>query len=423
MTMTRALRAPVSNPSRLEQLLNKDFLSAIVAEAAQTMNWLQDVRFACITRVHPRGGGGFVAEAEVSAAQGDRLFVFIEAPAEDIDTHAAHVLHRYEKQACRMGHTNAQVSPVYVDAGLGICVRPRGVDELIDGLAVVDVKRPGPLAGLEPPDLLAHRLNRRAVLRFARPRGGNVIAKLYKKGSGKLLEAIQITKLLERTAFGDSSPVRIPEIVAHLESWNGYVMSETPGVPLSRLSGQMRMQGMRLAGSAMGRLHRLPLRLQKNHTISDETKLLRDWVQFSGPFLPINNRITAQALNAIESVFNEIGDGPVSLIHRDFHDGQILCEGNRATLIDFDTACNGDPAQDIGNFLAHLDFAALLGVATNSDGVEAFFDGYREAFENPDATRVDAHRRATSLRLACIHAFAPHSTDACKQLVAKVLGA
>jgi aminoglycoside phosphotransferase (APT) family kinase protein len=41
-------------------------------------------------------------------------------------------------------------------------------------------------------------------------------------------------------------------------------------------------------------------------------------------------------------------------IHRDFYADQVIVDGARLHLIDFDLYCEGDPALDVGNFLGHL---------------------------------------------------------------------
>lgn len=41
-------------------------------------------------------------------------------------------------------------------------------------------------------------------------------------------------------------------------------------------------------------------------------------------------------------------------IHRDFYGDQIVVAGDRLYILDLDQFCEGDPALDIGNFLAHM---------------------------------------------------------------------
>ncbi|PSN10215.1 hypothetical protein C7271_26345, partial [filamentous cyanobacterium CCP5] len=44
----------------------------------------------------------------------------------------------------------------------------------------------------------------------------------------------------------------------------------------------------------------------------------------------------------------------LTLIHRDFYPDQILVDHNRLWLVDLDLGCLGDPALDMGNFIAHM---------------------------------------------------------------------
>ena len=43
-----------------------------------------------------------------------------------------------------------------------------------------------------------------------------------------------------------------------------------------------------------------------------------------------------------------------TMIHRDFYDAQVLWDGARAWIVDFDQLSVGDPALDLGHFVAHL---------------------------------------------------------------------
>ncbi|MBE9113788.1 phosphotransferase, partial [Nodosilinea sp. LEGE 07298] len=45
---------------------------------------------------------------------------------------------------------------------------------------------------------------------------------------------------------------------------------------------------------------------------------------------------------------------PHSTIHRDFYADQVLVDGDRLWLVDLDLCCQGSPAVDIGNFIAHI---------------------------------------------------------------------
>lgn len=67
------------------------------------------------------------------------------------------------------------------------------------------------------------------------------------------------------------------------------------------------------------------------------------------------------------------------LIHGDFYGKQILLADGRAAVLDFDQARLGDPAEDLGNYRAHLLRDVLRGRITSgrADAMwTAFLDGY-----------------------------------------------
>ena len=43
-------------------------------------------------------------------------------------------------------------------------------------------------------------------------------------------------------------------------------------------------------------------------------------------------------------------------MHGDFYDKQVIVDSGKASLIDFDESCLGDPALDLGNYTAHLEW-------------------------------------------------------------------
>ena len=50
----------------------------------------------------------------------------------------------------------------------------------------------------------------------------------------------------------------------------------------------------------------------------------------------------------------ELSDDDMTLSHSDFHPAQVLVDGNQGFLIDLTRATIADPADDLGNFLAHI---------------------------------------------------------------------
>ena len=75
-------------------------------------------------------------------------------------------------------------------------------------------------------------------------------------------------------------------------------------------------------------------------------------------------------------------------------------------MLDWDCLRLGEPEQDLANFVAHLDLEATRGALPKTDGTvlgESFLAGYA-AVRATDSERIAAHRRATLIRLAALHA-------------------
>ena len=66
-------------------------------------------------------------------------------------------------------------------------------------------------------------------------------------------------------------------------------------------------------------------------------------------------------------------------VHGDFSAKQVLVDGRQAAIIDFDLACYGDPAEDLGNFIAGVERYALRGALPPSH-VELLRDALLEGY-------------------------------------------
>lgn len=86
-------------------------------------------------------------------------------------------------------------------------------------------------------------------------------------------------------------------------------------------------------------------------------------------------------------------------IHRDFYPAQVVVQGDRLFLLDFDLYCQGDPALDVGNFLGHL---TELGLRTHgrADALRDREAAMEERFvQLSGASNLPAIRAYTTLTL------------------------
>ena len=87
--------------------------------------------------------------------------------------------------------------------------------------------------------------------------------------------------------------------------------------------------------------------------------------------------------------------------HGDFHPDQVLLCDRRVAILDLDEAIRGDPASDLGLFLAHLDrdtIEGLLPPGRVDPFRESLLQGYREVTSAPSPSRVDRYHAAGLLR-------------------------
>lgn len=98
--------------------------------------------------------------------------------------------------------------------------------------------------------------------------------------------------------------------------------------------------------------------------------------------------------------------------HRDLHDGQLLHDGERVALIDFDLLCSASPLLDLANLSVHLMLRALQGLRgfsqRSAEGCgRALLMGYSIAPSGPDYQELRAYQAATFLRLALVYSLRP----------------
>jgi aminoglycoside phosphotransferase (APT) family kinase protein len=164
----------------------------------------------------------------------------------------------------------------------------------------------------------------------------------------------------------------------------------------------------RTVGRALRELHSItPPPMLATHSGAEEVRVLDRWTGPASRFGLVSDHRLAEEARVRTDLL--AGASPICLVHRDFHDRQVLVDaGGAVGIIDFDTLAIGEAAVDLGNALAHLDLAAVQGLApleSIAEHADAFLSGYQPA--PATLARVPVYTRATRLRLECVHAFRP----------------
>jgi aminoglycoside phosphotransferase (APT) family kinase protein len=160
------------------------------------------------------------------------------------------------------------------------------------------------------------------------------------------------------------------------------------------------------AAALMMKLHRTPLSVRRRWTVDDEADMLTAALaNVAEGRRDLSDRI-ARLAQASRLCLAELGPPPAeTVIHRDFYHDQVMVAAEAAFLIDLDLAAIGDPAQDAGNFLAHLDELAIREPAI-AENVRAAATAFRERLlDAPDlysAARVAAFNAISLARLVAV---------------------
>lgn len=266
-------------------------------------------------------------------------------------------------------------------------------------------------------EILGYRLERRSLLSLViqeKNRIISIVAKLVRPE--KAAGIFTALRELENTGFNQQTDdqIGVPHPIAH--SLEGIVWLEKIDEPsLHDLTGtDAFVSACQAAGRTLNKLHRAVLKNLSLYSVEEEWKRLKEMILETAQIYP---ELADQLTNTF-SLLNR--DVPVlrkeemTPVHRDFYDKQLLVGPKRVTLIDTDTLALGDPALDVGNFLAHLVLRAGQhpeAKQTMRDAHRLFTEEYRVATNWADAEtfwkRVGWWETATLLRLACLYSLRP----------------
>lgn len=205
-------------------------------------------------------------------------------------------------------------------------------------------------------------------------------------------------------AFRSRWPLRIAQRVSrsnrhHIMAFewiHGYLISD------AIFNTDQAYEGVVTTGAALAELHaQNPGGLVCLERRTEAAILLEvaAWIGFVCPHLAEQARDLAQRLAA-----RLMHEPPVNRsIHGDFYAKQVLIQDDTAAILDLDKAVRGDPAADLGNFIAHLERDALCGnISVHRVEMlkKALLEGYGAATCKPVPASVELYTAAGLLHLA-----------------------
>ena len=174
----------------------------------------------------------------------------------------------------------------------------------------------------------------------------------------------QLARKLREAGLDGRDSIAVAEPVAVFEDLSMWVQRVAPGLP----ANVMLSQGTsfdehigRLAAACALAVHAARVEPRRTHSAADELHILEHRLALltrSRPELASALALLTRA--ARHRVRRDLADRlVVTGIHRDYYADQLVIDGDFVTIVDFDLYCWGDPAVDVGNFVAHLTEQAL----------------------------------------------------------------
>jgi aminoglycoside phosphotransferase (APT) family kinase protein len=154
--------------------------------------------------------------------------------------------------------------------------------------------------------------------------------------------------------------IAVPEplgVISRLQMWFQRKVSGVTADAL--LAGPDGVALARRVAAAIHKLHCANVPVEKKHTMADELRILRGCLEKVAALQPVWTGRLARLMVACEKLGAGVTPPPACGIHRDFYPAQVIVDGPRLWLIDFDLYCLGDPGLDAGNFIAHVTEQAL----------------------------------------------------------------
>ena len=163
-----------------------------------------------------------------------------------------------------------------------------------------------------------------------------------------------------------SHAVRLAEPLAYLADERILVQGPVPGdlllKDLARVAiadgdvGQHGRFRAELAATAKGiaAVHTSGVRYGPTDTIEDELDKVREVVDRLATSAPELAEAAQPLVGCLAGLARETDPDPVVPCHHDFRPAQVLLDGEGVSFVDFDGACMGEPALDLGRFRAKL---------------------------------------------------------------------
>ncbi len=208
-----------------------------------------------------------------------------------------------------------------------------------------------------------HKPGKRCVIEYdilfehrgAAAETATLIGKVRAGRTGRI--GYRLLDALWRAGFAADSKdgVSVPQPLGVLPDLQIWLQRKVPGRVATELLVEPGATWLveRIAEAAH-KLHCARVPAKRSHTMADELRILRERLAAVAQEQPRWAARIERLIEACERLGTALPPPVPCGIHRDFYPDQVIVDGVRLWLIDFDLYCTGDPGLDIGNFLGHI---------------------------------------------------------------------
>jgi Ser/Thr protein kinase RdoA (MazF antagonist) len=255
--------------------------------------------------------------------------------------------------------------------------------------------------------VLRYRPRLRCVIRYvpASPRGQRprpVVGKIYPPGP----KAAQAWHALNTLHVQSTEDVTIPQPLGLVEDRNLVLMECVPGTSMKEAlekatTRDQAVEIIKLAVRSLTWLHSLKFESPVVWSLKaqlDHLRVLNARVELVAPELAEQVKTL---LDQIAAFAPQSALATLSCIHGDCKPSQFLISGRRVGLVDFDWACIGDIAVDVGSFMAALHKEAVRGREDARELAGYFLGEYERCSRQRDlVNRVRVFQTTALVRMA-----------------------
>ena len=265
-------------------------------------------------------------------------------------------------------------------------------------------------------DVIKYKPGRRCALAYTLLRGGEtrrLFAKVFSgdRGATILVSMGRIAAAIPRERL------LVPRPLAYFPDLKMLVTEFVDGIPLATaLFAEPSDAAARRMASALATLHACGIVGARRWTLAKELRSTGEWIEGLAGRSQAASRRAGALLERLAGWAATLAAVPDRPVHRDFYPDQLWDHDGQTAMLDLDDARCGDPAVDIGNFLAHLTLRPVqfaetaLGAARARPAFEAHYLECR-AEARADATfaeRVRFYEASSLLRLSGVYSARDH---------------